>query len=391
VKRLLLILGLSAVVAVGGAIVYQAESLDRSYRLLLLRGDTAVREGATFDAIEAYSGAVALRPDSMVAHLRRGQTYRARGELELASRDLRKAATLDPSAVRPRDGLGEVLYTRGRFARAAEVFEERLRLDDSTPGAAYNLALARYQTGELAGALAVLEGAQLHDVPNAAAEYLLALGMKESGRLRDAIGAMERAVAREPGLVAAREELADLYRVAGRTADEIEQLEVLAALDRDHIQRPVDVAFAQLRAGHDDLAVLTLGRALRRRPDHPAVIYGALGQVWLEMVDRRPDAIDKALEAFERAAASPNVASRVLTGYGTALVRAGQPAVAERILHQAMERYPIDPEAFRVYATLADGLGRRREARVARLNYARLSLEAPVTRGSGAGSGSPRR
>jgi Flp pilus assembly protein TadD len=375
VTRLFLVLGLSAAVAVGGALVYQAESLDRSYRLLLGRGDAAVRDGRTFDAVEAYSGAVALRPDSMVAHLRRGETYRVRGELELASRDLRKAATLDPSAVRPRDGLGEVLYTRGWYARAAAVFEERLLLDDSTSGASYNLAVARYRAGDIAGALTVLDREANSGEPRATAEYLRALCLREVGRLAAAIEVMERAVSLEPALISAREELADFYRAAGRAADEIDQLEVLAALDRAHVERQIDVAFAHLRAGHDDVAVLTIGRALRRRPDRPGKLYGALGQVWWALVDRRDDGLGKALEAFERAATFPDVSSRVLTDYGAALIRSSQPAAAERVLRHAMARYPVDPDAFLRYAELADGLGRRRDARTARLNHARLTLD----------------
>ena len=53
------------------------------------------------EAIEAYSGALALRPDSMVAHLRRGDMYRRQGANELALRDLRDASALDPTAPQP--------------------------------------------------------------------------------------------------------------------------------------------------------------------------------------------------------------------------------------------------------------------------------------------------
>jgi predicted Zn-dependent protease len=92
-------------------------------------------------------------------------------------------------------------------------------------------------------------------------------------------------------------------------------------------------------------------------------------------VDRRDDGLGKALEAFERAATFPDVSSRVLTDYGAALIRSSQPAAAERVLRHAMARYPVDPDAFLRYAELADGLGRRRDARTARLNHARLTLD----------------
>ena len=93
----------------GGA-VYQNAARDREYRTLLHRGDVTFAAGQTFGAIEAYSGALALRPDSMLAHLRRGETYGQRGDLESAARDFRTAASLDPSAPRPLEALGDVFF-----------------------------------------------------------------------------------------------------------------------------------------------------------------------------------------------------------------------------------------------------------------------------------------
>ena len=51
-------------------------------------GDEAVAHGQTFEAIEAFSGALTLKPDSMLARLKRGETYRQRGEFASAVRDL---------------------------------------------------------------------------------------------------------------------------------------------------------------------------------------------------------------------------------------------------------------------------------------------------------------
>ena len=114
-KRALGLILVLALTAVGGAIAYQAAAREQQYRVLLSRGDLALRDGQTFGAIEAFSGAIALRPESMLAHLRRGETYRQRGDLDAAARDFRKAAALDPSATRPLEALGDVLYRRQRF------------------------------------------------------------------------------------------------------------------------------------------------------------------------------------------------------------------------------------------------------------------------------------
>src|SRR5712671_3837352 len=111
--------------AAGAAVAYQAAARQRDYRTLLRRGDAALAEDQTFGAIEAYSGAIALRPDAMIAYLRRGETYQRRGDrgdLDAATRDLRKAASLDPTAARPLEELGDTWYQLQRYDRAAEAF-----------------------------------------------------------------------------------------------------------------------------------------------------------------------------------------------------------------------------------------------------------------------------
>jgi tetratricopeptide (TPR) repeat protein len=336
-KRALAAALLLALALVGGSQAYQAASRERQYRDHLTRGDAALRDGETFGAIEAYSGAIALRPDSMLAHLRRGETYRQRNEFDAAARDFRLAATLDPSAMRPLEALGDVEYQRQWFHRAAEVYDARLQLDDRSPLVTYKLALARYRGGNVAGALTALDQAIALEGSFAESHYLRGVCLRELGRATDAVGAFEKAVALAPGLIPAREELAELYGSTGRSADELEQLQVIAGLDRLHVERQVTVSLAHARAGHGELAVLTLGNALERAPDQP-MIFGALGRVWLDMADTRADALSKALEALERAASTAGASSDVLALYGRALVKANQLGAAERVLQQATSR-----------------------------------------------------
>ena len=210
-KRALAALLLFALALIGGALAYQAVDREREYRVLLGQGDARFQQGQTFGAIEAYSGAIALRPDSMLAHLRRGETYRQRNDFDAAARDFRRAADLDPSATRPLDALAEVFYQRQWFSRAADIYESRLRLDEQSSDIFYKLAMARYRSGNLEGALAATgETIRLRDqFPDA--YYLRGLCLREQGRLDEAIAAFEKAVALAPSLVPAREELADVY------------------------------------------------------------------------------------------------------------------------------------------------------------------------------------
>src|SRR5258708_13252401 len=105
-------MALLAVVAVGAASAYQIATRQRDYATLLTRGDNALRDDQTFGAIEAYSGAIALRQDSMIAYLRRGQTYQRRGDrgdLERAASDFPNPTPPPPTPTPPPHALRPVL------------------------------------------------------------------------------------------------------------------------------------------------------------------------------------------------------------------------------------------------------------------------------------------
>src|SRR5262249_21951532 len=334
----------------------EAAARQRDYAEALTRGDAALRDDQTSGAIEAYSGAIALRPDSMLAYLRRGQTYQRRGDrgdLEAAVRDFRAAAALDPTATRPLEALGDAFYQLARYERAAETYERCLRLDDRSARLAYRLALARYRQHDLDAAAAAPADAIRLDDRVADAHYLRGICLREKRRLPDALQAVERALALNPALLAAREELADLYGEMDRRAEQLEQLQLLAGLDRDNPARQIAVGMAHARAGHWDLAVLTLSSAIERDPNQPD-FYSALGQVWLERPRDDRAFLSKAHEALERVATDPSATSEALLLYGRTLLQEGDVDGAEHALRQAANRYPIDPDALLVYATVAE-------------------------------------
>jgi tetratricopeptide (TPR) repeat protein len=375
VKRAILVLAVLALAGGGAWLAYQEAVRQRDYAVLLTRGDTALRDDQTFGAIKAYSGAIALRPDSMLAYLRRGQAYQRRGDrgdLDAAVHDLRKAAQLDPAATRPLEALGDVLYQLQRYERAADMYSRWVRLDDRSARVNYKLALARYRDGDVDAALTALNEAARIDDKMADVQYLLGICLREQHRLPEALRALERSVALEPALIPAREELADVYGALNRRADALEQLHVLAALDRDHVERQVVIGKAHARAGHWDVAVLTLGSALERSPGEPE-IYRALGQVWLERPRDDPAFLSKAREALERAASSPSATSESLTLYARALLEEGDADGAERALQQATTRYPIAPGAFLLYASTAERLNHPEDARKALIQVGALT------------------
>ena len=372
-KRLLVVsVGLIAL-TVGVVIAWYSERQDDEFQRLIAAGDAALAQDETYGAIEAFSGALVLRSDSMLAYLKRGDAYRRRGELTAALRDLREAAALDPAAPRPVELLGDVHAALGQHERAAELYRNFTQLDDRSPRVLYKLGLAYYRNGEPAEAVAPLESAVTLDPRFVEAHYLLAVCLRERPDEDGARRSLMRAVEIDAAFIPAREELADLHARAGREGEAIEQLEALAALEPERPDRLIAVGLEYARWGRTDTAIVTLGRAAERFSDDVAV-YTALGRVWLAAAEQRNDrvALGKALEALQPRAIAQGASSETLILYGRALFLSGNAAAAERVLAGATTQTPVDPMAFRHLADAAERAGHPAAARDALLRYAAL-------------------
>ena len=364
------------IVAAGllGVLAWQGLARQREYSRLIADGDRALAAGQTFLAVESFSGAITLRRDSMIAYLKRGETYRNRGEFGQALRDLRKAAELDPTATKPLELLGDLNASLGRYARAAESYEAYLRQDDRSPRVLYKLGLARHRLGHPLAAIVPLRQALAIDERFAAGHYLLGLCLRAADQPAAGVEALERAVQIEPGLSAAREELAEAYSATHRDKEATNQLEALAALEPNRPERQLALGLAYGRGGRSDLAVITLRRVAEDHPENP-LVYVALGRVWLEAAEAQRDrvALKKALEALEVVVRRSPPGSEALLLLGRAQLLAGEPAAAERTLKQATAQFPIEPAALLQLASVAERAGHLGTARDALVRYTAIS------------------
>lgn len=373
-RRTLVAVVFVAAAGVAGALAYSALANEREFERRIESGDQAVAAERHFEAIEAYSGAVALKPDSMLAHLKRGAVYQNQAEFDAALRDLRDAVDLDPSALLAIELLGDVNASMNRAERAVERYEAYIALDERNARVHYKLGLSRYRAGRLPPAAAALQQALKLDPALGDAHYVLGLVLRDQDKLPAARRSLEEAARRLPASqTAPREALAEIYARDGEHTKAINELEALAAFDVTRADRLIAVGLAQARAGRDDAAVVTLSRVVDRFPDAPQA-YAALGHVWLTSAQRRGDrvALNKALEALQRAAGRSDASSETFSELGRAWSLAGDAQSAERALRQAVARLPAPPDAYLQLADVTVRDGRIQNARDALLQYATL-------------------
>lgn len=369
-------LAFAAVAATVAAVSFVAVEVrqEREFRRLIAVGDAALADGQSFLAIEAFSGALAFKPESMLAHLKRGDAYRRRGELLAAQRDLTQAAALDETAPRPLELLGDVSSALGEHDRAADYYRRYLQLDNRAVSVLYKLALAYQQQGKPADAVQPLLTALELEPGLARAHYALGMVYRSLDRPTEALASLNRAIEIDAGFIAAREERAALQAERGRIAGSLQELEAIAALEPDRAERLVSLALAYARSGRRDSALATLGRAAERHPGSP-LVSTALARVWLDsgVASGDPAAIRNAVEMLRPVAARGDAPGEAVTLYGRALLEAGRTREAERILQQAVRRVPLDPLAYRYLAEAARRLGNTPVADDARAKYAALT------------------
>ena len=384
VKWMLAVVAILGSVA-GGVVVVQRLDRDREYRLLLARGEQALQTGNNYEAIEDFSGALALRPDSMVAYYRRGEAYHADHHDDWAIRDLREASRLAPDAVQPLVALGQVYDDRNEPIEAARWYGEAAdRLHDEDPALLYALALARYRAGSPAAAIDPLRRAIERNDSVAQTHYLLGLVYRDMNRIDEAIDALQRAIKVSPSLTPAREELADVFRSQGDLVEEMSQLQDLAALDRND-ERHIAIAMAHTRRGQFDLALATLAEVSPAAVD-TSHLQLTRGRIYLARAERTLDRqwARKAQDVFEQALSGGARRSEGLALYGRALFLMGDPRAAERTLREAVGTPPIDPEAFEYLADACERLSHLVDARDALVSLDALEGDtaAPGVRGA---------
>lgn len=383
--------GLGLVVALAAALGYGLVMTRReaTYRQYVELGDAALARDDSNSAIEAFSVAISWKPDSMAAHLKRGESYRRRKEFDAALRDLRQAADLDPLATYPRELLGDVHYTQALadgvtasplFQRAVERYRQCVQLDDRSGRVQYKLGLALYRAGQMTEAVSALRQAIRLEPRFAEAHYTLGICLRAAQQTVEALASLERAVALAPTLLPAREELADYYAALGRHEARLTHLEALVAL-QPGAARERALGFGYARAGHLDRAVGQLSHAVQRYPEDTST-YVEVGRVWLERAAAGGRVeLSKALEALQ-GAVDEKSGSEALTLLGRAHLLGGDLVRAEQTFEKAVAQFPVDPEAFRYLSEVASRRGNHNLAQRALLDYVALvradTLDAPL-------------
>jgi len=235
-------------------------------RAEIREGAAALRQGALAAALDHFTGAIALDPESSEAHRLAGMAYWADEQHDRSIDHLQKAIALNSSDDRARVTLADVLAAAGRLADAERVLRDAVQAVPSSGLAQYRLGRLLYDVPEKwPDATNALEAAiRLHPVIGSDLIYQMLTHMHLVALNADgAIDAARRRIEANPNQPEAYRVLGEAYVQQGRDDAAVPQFR--AAL----LVRPQDAASwaalsqSQLRTGEYAEAVSSARRAVQ--------------------------------------------------------------------------------------------------------------------------------
>jgi tetratricopeptide (TPR) repeat protein len=234
-----------------------------------------LHEPATMaEAVGFYRAAVALRPESPVAHSNLGFALQLQGKLAEAVDACRKAIELKPDYAPGHNNLGVALYDQEKFAEAEAAFRKALELEPDLATAANNLGNALREQGKPAKAEAAHRKAITLQPDYADAHCDLGSTLKVQGNLLQAVDAYRKAIALKPN------DSKPLYNLGNTLAEQGKLAEAVACYRKAIEFEPKPSRLAQV---HNNL-----GCALRDQGDPAGAV--ACYRKALELDPRLPQA-----------------------------------------------------------------------------------------------------
>jgi len=198
----LLVLGLSAFAAAAWAL----NGSD-----LIKQGVTALHDGKAQQALEIFTRAQRLEPNSPKPHYYIASALERMDNADSARAEYETAIRMDPKYVEALTGLGNLLRKQGKIPEGTEKLEAAVKYDPKDPAALYSLGTAYLKDKKYDEAEKVFRKGTLLKVGRAQFLAGTALALEGKGQMKEAEEIFIRARETEPNNLRVRLELGGFY------------------------------------------------------------------------------------------------------------------------------------------------------------------------------------
>jgi protein O-GlcNAc transferase len=323
-------------------------------------------------AESAFRDAIAIDPNSAIAHLRLGLAMQAQSEPG-ALQELDQAAQLAPNDAAIQLAWGKALAISGDDAQAIPVLEHAIILQPGSEDAMNQLAQAYQRAKRVPEAIGLFKKVLAIDPKNAILLTNFGMAYAQMQRAKDAVPLLQSAVELDPKNVTAHEDLAAAYVQLSRFGDATRELRVALKLAPDSPQLYYNLGLAlkneddaaqaipelqhaekldatapeapyllgvlYMQGGRYAEASRELQTSLRLRPENGDG-WATLGSVYNKL-DQLPDAVNALHEAIKQLPQQPDphlTLAAVLTKQGLTTDAVAERKQAATLMRTKMNR-----------------------------------------------------
>jgi predicted Zn finger-like uncharacterized protein len=202
------------------------------------------------------------------AHMRRmlGQSELARGKLDGAAHEFKRALELDPYDTEAKFGLGVALRKSGDLEAAEAAFDDIAKRDSSFSGLAEQRGLLLEARGKYPEAIAVYRGALEKDQNNMSLVLRLGAAQVLANQLDDAEQTLAKVIREIPNSAEAEYFIGRVSFARGRTADALAHFDRAIGLDISKAEYHLYVARSTWELGNFSRTMEEADAAIKRDP-----------------------------------------------------------------------------------------------------------------------------
>lgn len=247
--------------------------------LVLLGGRSLLLLGNWRDSYTLNRHALAVNPDSGIAHANLGVAYLDDGRVEEAVIHFRRAIEVAPYRVEAYINLGNIASRQGRQSEAAGYYQQALALAPDDAQVAFRLGETYLRLGNHATALLYLRQAAAADPGQPLTLATMGLAARGMGRCQEAIEFYRQALTIRPDFAEAYNNLGQLYGELGRYQEALASLKRAVALEPGLAEAYNNLGEVYLKMQQPAEAIAPLRKASELRPSHP-LPYLNLARAW---------------------------------------------------------------------------------------------------------------
>jgi cytochrome c-type biogenesis protein CcmH/NrfG len=190
-------------------------------------------------AVEIYSKALQLVPDSLLAHLGEGLALKGLQRFDEAEQELILCLKRDPGMAVAFDGLASLYLESSNYEQLSAISRQYLKTNGSDYRGYYYMAAAKeHEQGERQTAENLLQKAIGLNPDFAASFALLGKLLLQDGHTRYAARQLEHAIQLRPDYRPAHLSLATTYKKLGREADAAREFQLVRELNENETAKP---------------------------------------------------------------------------------------------------------------------------------------------------------